>query len=98
MFHFDRVLLLFRCNAKVEHMKDSYDRSVRLQCPTCGGESFEHEKDKPEARCIRCDRVMTKDELRAANGARLENELDALKAEVLTDIKADLAKMFKKWK
>lgn len=79
-------------------MKDSYGRSVSLQCPTCGSESFEHENDKPDVRCVRCDRVMTKSELREANGARIEAEVDEVKAEVLKDVKADLAKMFKKWK
>ncbi|KTE18767.1 hypothetical protein ATE67_16855 [Sphingopyxis sp. H050] len=79
-------------------MKDSYDRSMSLQCPTCGGESFEHEDLKPDVRCVRCDRVMTKDELREANGARIEAEVDALKAEVMKDVKADFAKIFKKWK
>lgn len=79
-------------------MKDSYDRSMSLQCPTCGGESFEHADVKIDVRCVRCDRVMTKDELREANGARIEAEVDALKAEVMKDVKADFAKMFKKWK
>nr|WP_269433466.1 hypothetical protein [Sphingopyxis sp. H050] len=41
---------------------------------------------------------MTKDELREANGARIEAEVDALKAEVMKDVKADFAKIFKKWK
>ncbi|WAC22928.1 ECs_2282 family putative zinc-binding protein [Blastomonas sp. SL216] len=79
-------------------MKDNYDRSITYQCPTCGGESFEHDDGDPEVRCVRCDRVMTKDELREANGARIEAEVDALKAEVLKDVKADFSKMFKKWK
>ena len=79
-------------------MKDSYDRSMSLQCPTCGSESFEHEEDKPDIRCIRCDRMMTKDELREANDERIEAEIDVLKAEVFKDVKADVAKMFKKWK
>ena len=79
-------------------MKDSYDRSMRLQCPTCGGEGFEQEDDKPDVRCVRCDRVITKDELREANGPRIETEVDEIKAEVLRDVKADFAKIFKKWK
>lgn len=79
-------------------MKDSYNRSLRLQCPSCGGESFEQEEDKPDVRCVRCDRMMTKDELREANGARIEAEVDEIKGEVLKDVKADLANIFKKWK
>jgi transcription initiation factor TFIIIB Brf1 subunit/transcription initiation factor TFIIB len=79
-------------------MKDSYDRSMSMQCPTCGGESFEHDEDKPDVRCVRCDLTLTKDELREANGVRIEEEVEALKAEVLKDVKADFAKIFKKWK
>ena len=79
-------------------MKDSYDRSMSLQCPTCGGESFEHEEEQPDVRCVRCDLILTKAELREANGARIDEEVEALKAEVLKDVKADFAKIFKKWK
>ena len=79
-------------------MKDNYDRSISLQCPTCGGESFEFEEHKPDVRCATCERVMTRDELKEANGARIEEEADAMKAEVMKDVKADFAKMFKKWK
>jgi len=79
-------------------MKDTYNRSISMQCPTCGGESFEHSEDSPTVRCIRCDRVMTKDELREANGSRIEEEVDTIKAELMKDVKADFAKMFKKWK
>lgn len=79
-------------------MKNSYDRSMSLQCPTCGGETFEREGDESDVRCIRCDRTMTKDELQEANGSRIEAEIDALKAEVIKDVKADISKMFNKWK
>lgn len=79
-------------------MKDSYDRSISMQCPTCGGECFEHQEDQPIVRCVRCDQVMTKEELREANGARIEAEVDEVKAEVLKDVRADFAKTFKKWK
>ncbi|MBY8829896.1 ECs_2282 family putative zinc-binding protein [Hephaestia mangrovi] len=79
-------------------MKSNYDRSISMQCPTCGSESFEHSEDNPTVSCTRCDRTMTKDELREANGSRIEEELDALKAEVLSDVRADISKMFKKWK
>lgn len=79
-------------------MKDSYDRSMSMQCPTCGGESFEHNENLPDVRCVRCGLTMTKAELREANGARIEEELDDLKAEVIKDVKADLTKIFKKWK
>lgn len=79
-------------------MKDNYDRSISMQCPTCGGESFEHDDDSPHVRCMRCDLTLTKEELRDGNGTRIEDEVETLKAEILKDVKADFAKMFKKWK
>lgn len=79
-------------------MKSDYDRSVSMQCPTCGCENFEREADNPHVRCVQCGLEMTKDELRDANGGRIEAEADALKNELLKDVKADFARMFKKWK
>ena len=79
-------------------MKSDYDRSIRMQCPTCGSETFEHEADNPHVRCARCGLEITKDELRDANAGRIEAEADALKSELLKDVKADFARMLKNWK
>lgn len=79
-------------------MPDSkYDRSISMQCPTCGGTDFEFD-DGPEIRCVQCDRLMTKDELREANEERIQAEVEEAKADILKDITKDFSKMFKKWK
>ncbi|APR51915.1 hypothetical protein CA223_07265 [Sphingomonas koreensis] len=74
-----------------------YNRSISMQCPTCGGTDFAQD-DSSIVKCASCDREMTKDELREANGDRIQAELEVIKAEVMKDIRADFAKAFKKWK
>ena len=76
---------------------NKYDRSISMQCPTCGGTDFESDEGS-EIRCIQCDRTMTKDELREANSERIQAEVEEVKAEIVKDIKRDFSKMFKKWK
>jgi len=78
-------------------MRDNYDRSISLQCPTCGGTDFEHNETEL-VKCVKCERLLTKAELRAENGQRIESEVEDLKAELLKDVQADFKKMFKKWK
>ncbi|MFZ8499128.1 ECs_2282 family putative zinc-binding protein, partial [Staphylococcus aureus] len=70
-------------------MKANYNRSVSLQCPTCGGTQFEFDETE-FVKCSRCDRVLNKEELRRANGCLIEAEVEEMKAEVLRDVKADL--------
>jgi len=36
--------------------------------------------------------------LLSENGARIDEEVEALKADVLRDVRADFKKMFSKWK
>lgn len=74
-----------------------YDRTISMECPTCGGTSFEQD-DSPIVKCATCGREISKDDLREANGARIEAELEDVKQQVFKDIKADFAKAFKKWK
>ncbi|WP_229710718.1 ECs_2282 family putative zinc-binding protein, partial [Novosphingobium indicum] len=78
-------------------MKDNYDRSISLQCPTCGGTDFE-QNDTEQVKCYRCERVLTKAELREANNGLVEAEVEDLKAELLKDVRDDFKKMFSKWK
>lgn len=74
-----------------------HSRSISMQCPTCGGEAFEY-SEGPEVRCVRCDRVTTKDELREANGDRIAAEVDDVKEAILKDVAGELRKAFSKWK
>jgi len=78
-------------------VKESYSRSISMQCPTCGGSDFT-EGDSEVVTCSRCERAMTKSTLLSENGARIDEEVEALKADVLRDVRADFKKMFSKWK
>jgi uncharacterized Zn finger protein (UPF0148 family) len=78
-------------------MKDNYDRSISLQCPTCGGTEFEQD-EIGIVKCFRCERTLTQTDLRESNGRLIEAELEDLKTEILKDLKADIRKIFSKWK
>lgn len=83
---------------KAKSMTDSkYDRSISMQCLTCGGEDFET-NTSDTVKCSRCGRSMSKVELREANSTRIEHEIANVKAEVLKDVKDDLSRIFRKWK
>lgn len=75
-----------------------YDRSISMQCPTCGSEDFEHEESSPIVTCHGCGRAMTKDELKEANGPRIEAEIESVKAEAMRDVRKEFDRIFKKWK
>lgn len=79
-------------------MKDDYSRSVSMQCSTCGGTDFEFEDESSPVRCAGCDRVFTHEELIRENGARIESEVEDVKAQIVADIRKDFSKMFKKFK
>lgn len=78
-------------------MKDNYDRSISLQCPTCGGTKFEQDEIEI-VKCFRCERTLNQTELRESNARLIEAELDDLKTQILKDVKADIRKIFSKWK
>jgi hypothetical protein len=60
---------------------------------------FEFDEDGGPIRCTGCDRVyLSKDELIAENGARVDREVEEMKSAVLKDVRADLSKMFQKLK
>lgn len=79
-------------------MKRDYSRSISLQCSTCGGTAFEFEDEHSETRCIGCDRVFTREELIRENNARIENEVEDVKSQLIADVRSDFKKMFKKFK
>jgi len=81
-------------------MKESYDRSVELICPVCGGKtfSFDNEIDDGDVTCIQCKKVFTRDELNEANQENISVNLEEVKKEVVDDIKEEFKNMFKKSK
>ena len=79
-------------------MKSDYSRIVSMQCSTCGGTDFEIENECSPVRCVGCDRVFVREELVCENGARIESEVEDVKAQLVADIRKDFSKIFKKLK
>ena len=79
-------------------MKNDYSRSVSMQCSTCGGADFEFEDESSPVRCVGCDRIFMREELVRENGARIESEVEDVKAQLVADIRKDFSKIFKKFK
>ena len=68
-----------------------YNRSIPMNCPTCGGTDFEI-PDGNEAQpvtCVRCGRTIRRDELIQENGENISEHVKEVKAEVLKDIKKE---------
>jgi hypothetical protein len=59
-----------------------FDRSVSMQCATCGGTQFERETDAGPFRCVGCDRSFTREELVRENGELIDNEVGEMAADV----------------
>lgn len=79
-------------------MKSDYSRTVSMQCSTCGGADFEFEDEDSPVRCVGCDRIFMREELVRENGARIESEVEDVKAQLVADIRKDFSKIFKKFK
>lgn len=79
-------------------MKDSYDKSIKLVCITCGDSNFDYNEDKTWIKCNRCDRHYDGgyDELVELNQENIDNELENTKSEIKADLQEDLNKIFKK--
>ncbi len=80
-------------------MDSKYNRSVTLQCPTCGGKDFATGEDAPEVKtCAGCNRQFSKDELIRENQASIQANLDDLKKQVTADLTKNLRDALKKLK
>lgn len=80
-------------------MKDSYNRQIPLRCATCGSSSdFEFNDDKSYVKCTKCNREYFGgyDELVELNQANIQDEMDAMKAEVKLDAEKYLRESLKK--
>ena len=82
-------------------MKKDYDRSLTLLCPTCASDELgcldEHETEESQYQCKSCEGKFTYAEIKDANSERIEAAVEEMKAEIVTDIKKDFSKMFKKF-
>ena len=82
-------------------MKNDYDRSVALLCPTCASDQLqcmdEVETELSRYRCAACDGEFNYAELKVSNAERIEAAIDEMKSEIVSDIEKDFAKIFKKF-
>lgn len=76
---------------------DKYARSVSLVCSTCGGRDFEYDEttDTGPVRCTSCDRTFTRDELMRENQARIDDTVEEIGNEVVSDLQKSLQNAFK---
>lgn len=80
-------------------MKDNYDKTIELQCATCGAEDFfETNEQTGEITCTKCNRIYNGgyDELVDLNQRRIDDELELTKEEIEKDLNKDIQNMFKK--
>lgn len=78
-------------------MKDTYDKTIKLKCITCGDSNFEYNDERTWIKCNRCEREYNGgyDELVQLNQENINNELDETKKEIKEDLQKDLSKIFK---
>ncbi|WP_456016510.1 ECs_2282 family putative zinc-binding protein [Pseudomonas fluorescens] len=75
---------------------DKHSRTIALQCPTCGGASFESEtSESPEVKCVQCERVIQRDELLRENSENIQENLNEVKSNGAKDIAAQMRKTLK---
>lgn len=82
-------------------MKDEkYQRSIGLQCPTCGCTDYEYEQGVDEtielAKCASCDREITRDELIHENSENIQEHVSEIGKHVTEDLAKELKASLKK--
>ena len=79
-------------------MKDSYNKSIQLNCITCGDSDFEYSKDNTWIKCNRCGKEYHGgyDELVELNQEKINQELEKTKIEIGKDLKKEISDMMKK--
>jgi hypothetical protein len=78
-------------------MKEDYNKSIQLQCITCGNSDFEFNDDKSWIKCCCCDREYLGgySELVELNQENIDREVNIMKEEVSIDLQNDITNIFK---
>ena len=78
-------------------MKKDYSRKIGLFCPLCANKIFSYDDEKEDSliECIDCKKTFTREEIKEANKENISNNVEAVKSEIMGDIKSDFKKMFK---
>jgi hypothetical protein len=74
-----------------------HNRSVDLQCPTCGGSSFSGIElpEGSELECFGCGLKITRQELVEANSEHIAGHVDEVKKAVMEDVQKAFRAAFK---
>ncbi|RYF52009.1 MAG: hypothetical protein EOO38_01620 [Cytophagaceae bacterium] len=72
-----------------------YDRTVILNCPTCGGTQFELQDSADCTKCAGCGLEITKDALIEANDENVAAHVDEVKEQILSDLTKSIKDAFK---
>lgn len=77
---------------------DKFDRTIPLNCPTCGGTEFEYQSDNDDTqpvKCPGCGLTTTKAELIASNSENIAAHMDEIKEQLLKDVTQSFKDAFK---
>ena len=69
-----------------------YDRSVSMQCPTCGATEFAHKEESELVKCASCGREMSRDELMHENSENIQEHAAEIARQATTDLAQELRK------
>ncbi|AFI90421.1 TFIIB-type zinc ribbon-containing protein [Pectobacterium parmentieri] len=72
-----------------------YNKSVSLHCPVCGHTQFEVDEDNENTKCADCGNELNKDELIRENNENIQSNVDAVKDEIIKDLKKIFKGKFK---
>lgn len=75
----------------------NYNRSIPLNCPTCGSTEFGSDHEEASlVTCQSCGKTLTRDELVDENGENIAEHVNEVKAQVLKDVTEELRNTIKK--
>ncbi len=71
---------------------EKYNRSISLQCPTCGSTQFASSDDESSeiVTCASCGRELTRDELLRENSENISEHVKEIESQVVKDVEKEL--------
>ena len=80
-------------------MKNDYSRNISMICPTCASTEFSFDGEIPEEQrtycCTACTKEFSYQDIIDSNSETISRGVDAMKSEIISDIKADFKNLFK---
>lgn len=77
---------------------EKYERTVSMQCPTCGGYEFEMEDENQESfiKCVGCNYETSRQTLIDENAKNIQAHVDEVKQEIVSDFQKEFNVSLKK--